>query len=93
MCEMCEVQLIEDGLGHNAHACPKITQGVIKLLGANGACDCGAPRVLLLLKEMVEYSCATLFHQLDDLYGWQGSHVVDDVFNVLCIRRYMQDVH
>jgi hypothetical protein len=38
---MREVQFIEDGLEHNARACPKIAQGVIKLLGANGARDCG----------------------------------------------------
>ena len=30
-----DVQLIEDNLGHNAYACPKATQGMIKLLGAN----------------------------------------------------------
>ena len=31
---MGEVQLIKDGLGHNACACPKIAQGMIELLGA-----------------------------------------------------------
>jgi hypothetical protein len=40
---VCEVQLVKDGLGHNAHACPKIAQGMIELLGANGACDGGHP--------------------------------------------------
>ena len=88
-CKVGEVQLGEDDLGHNAHACPKITQGMIELLGANGACDSGAPRVFLLFWQTVEYSCATLFRQFDNFYGQQWSLVVDDVFDVLCVGRYM----
>ena len=86
---MGEVQLVKDGLGHNAYACPKIAQGMIELLGANGTCDSGAPRVLLLLMYTVEYSSATFLRQLYNFCGRQWSLVVDDVFDVLCVGRYM----
>jgi hypothetical protein len=59
--------------------------GMIKLLGAYGTCDCGAPRVLLILRKTIEYSYVTLFHQLDDFHRRQWSFVVDDVLDVLYI--------
>ena len=86
---MCEVQLVEDDLGHNAYACPKVARGMIKLLSADGACDSGAPKVFLHFRKADEYSSATLFRQLYDLRGWQRSFVVDDVFDVFCVGRYM----
>ena len=89
---MREVQLVEDGLGHNAYASPKVAQGVLEILDPDGSCNYGAPRILLLRKT-AEYSSATLFHQLDNLRGRWWSFVVDDVLDVLGVGRYMQDHH
>jgi hypothetical protein len=38
---MCITQLVEGGLGHYAHAGPKVTQGMIEDLGPNWAGDGG----------------------------------------------------
>jgi hypothetical protein len=40
---MCITQLVEGGLGHYAHADPKVTQGMIKDLGPNWAGEVGHP--------------------------------------------------
>jgi hypothetical protein len=40
------------GIGHNTHACPKIAQGMIELLDANGACDSGTPKAFFSSKQL-----------------------------------------
>ena len=45
---MCEVELVEDDLGHYADASPKVTQDVAEVLSADRACDRWAPWIFLL---------------------------------------------
>ena len=55
--------------------------------------QCGAPRILLLLGELIEYICATFFCQLDNFSGRQWSLLVDDVLDELGVGQNMQDIH
>ena len=67
---MREVQLVKYDLEHHTDAGPKVAQGMVKSLCPDRASDRDTPRILLLFWKPVEYSCATLFGQLDDLHGW-----------------------
>ena len=89
---MREVELVEDDLGHYADASPKIAQGVAEVFSANRTCDRWAPWIFFLLWGLIEYSCATLFCELDDLRCGQRSLVVDDVLDVVSVGWYMHHV-
>ena len=41
---------------------------------------------------MIEYRCATLFRELDNLHGGKKSLVVDDVLDVMGVRWYMHHI-
>ena len=89
---MREVELVEDDLGHDADASPKVTQGVAKVLSANRTIDRWASRVFFLLGRLVEYRTTTFFRKLDNLHCGQRSLVVDDVLDVAGISWYMHHV-
>ena len=86
---MREVEFVEDDFGHYVEASPKVTQGIAEVLSANRAIDRWASRVSFLLWRLVEYSCVTLFRELNDLHRGQGSFVVDDVLDVESISWHM----
>ena len=89
---MREVESIEDDLGHYADASPKVTQGIAEVLSANRLIDRWPSRVFFLLRRLVEYSCATLFYEFDDLRRGQRSLVVDDGVDVASVSWYMHYV-
>ena len=89
---MREIELVEDDLGHHADASPKIAKGMAKVLSANRTGDRWAPRFFLLLWRLVEYSSATLFCKLDDLFHGLRSLVVDDVLDVASVSWYIHYV-
>ena len=82
---MCEVELVKDDLGHHADTGPKVAQSVAEVLSADLTGDRWAPRVFFLLRRLVEYGCATLFCEFDDLRRGQWSLVVDDVLDIASI--------
>ena len=89
---MREVEFVEDDFGHYADASPKVTQGIAEVLSANRRIDCWASRVFFLLWRLVEYSSATFFRKLNNLYCGQRSLVVDDVLDVAGVSWYMHHV-
>jgi hypothetical protein len=66
------IQLIADYLWHDAHACSKITEGLIKLLGANQKRDGWNTWVTHLIRKTIEDSSATSSYKYELVISGAG---------------------
>ena len=89
---MHKVPLVQYDLGLHADASPQVAQGMIKPLGANGACDGRAPGSFSSGRRLsiaALHSSVSLATSVDG----KGRLLLMMPLMYLGIRRYMQDVH
>jgi len=86
------VEFIINYLWHDADACSHIAKSVLKVLSSDGTCDSGASWFLLLLRERIEYSCATLIRKLHDLRGRQDPLIAKNILEILGVRGNLHSI-
>jgi hypothetical protein len=86
------IQLIVDYLWHDTHACSKITEGLVKLLGANHTRDGWKAWVTHLIRKTIKDSRTASFckHELVHLGYW--SLLVEDILQIPYISQDLHDV-
>jgi hypothetical protein len=84
------IQLIIDYLWHDAHACSKIIERFIKLLGANQTRDGWNTYVTHLIKKTIKDTKTTSFHRHKPIRLGYLSLLVEDILQIPCISR---DLH
>jgi hypothetical protein len=86
------IQLIVDYLWHDTHACFEITEGLIKLLGANQTRDGWNTWVTHLIRKIIKDSRIASFHKHDPIRVGYWSLLVEDILQIPCITRDLNGV-
>jgi hypothetical protein len=84
------IQLTVDYLWHDTHACSEITEGLIKLLGANQTSDGWNTWVTHLIKKTIKDSRAASFRKHEPVCLMYWSLLVEDILQIPCVS---QDLH
>jgi hypothetical protein len=86
------IQLIIDYLWHDTHACSKITEGLIKLLGANQTRDGWNAWVTHLIRKTIKDSRTASFRKHKPICLRYWSLLVEDILQIPSISRDLHGV-
>jgi hypothetical protein len=86
------IQLIIDYFWHDAHACSKIIESLIKLLGANQTRDGWNTWVTHLIRKTIKDSRTASFRKHEHVRLRYWSLLVEDVSQIPCISRGLHGV-
>jgi hypothetical protein len=79
------IQLIVDYLWHNTHACSGITEGLIKLRGANQTRDGWNAWVTHLIRNTIKDNRTSSFRKHEPVCLRYWSLLVEDILQIPCI--------